>query len=275
MTGTLGGMSLRSSNGAPAPPPAPSGHAREVIARIRGLTKTYYKPDGSVLVEALKGVDLEVERGEFVAIMGASGSGKSTLMNLLGALDRPTSGEYVLDGENVAQLDDVGLSQVRGHKIGFVFQAFNLIPALTILENVEVPLFYQGILPAERHRRSKEKLELVGLGDRLHHRPSELSGGQQQRAAIARALVNDPAIIMADEPTGNLDSKTGEAILEVLRDLHERGLTIFIVTHDDRIVARCERVVRLRDGLLESDEVLRRTGTLAGRAGVTASAAVS
>ncbi len=257
-------MTPHSSNGETLNRSAPSGNGREVIARIRKLTKTYYKPDGSVLVEALKGVDLEVERGEFVAIMGASGSGKSTLMNLLGALDRPTSGEYILDGENVARLDDVGLSNVRGQKIGFVFQAFNLIPALTILENVEVPLFYQGILPAERHRRSKEKLELVGLGDRLHHRPSELSGGQQQRAAIARALVNEPAIIMADEPTGNLDSKTGEAILEVLRTLHERGLTIFIVTHDDKIVARCERVVRLRDGLLESDEVLRRSGILSG-----------
>jgi len=272
-------MTPHSSNGDARSLPNCSNAGREVIARIRGLTKTYYKPDGSVLVEALKGVDLEVQRGEFVAIMGASGSGKSTLMNLLGALDRPTSGEYILDAEDVAQLDDVGLSNIRGQKIGFVFQAFNLIPALTILENVEVPLFYQGILPAERHRRSKEKLELVGLGDRLHHRPSELSGGQQQRAAIARALVNEPAIIMADEPTGNLDSVTGEAILEVLRTLHERGLTIFIVTHDDQIVARCERVVRLRDGLLESDEVFRRTGILSGNGPTgpreTASTAVS
>lgn len=239
-----------------------SSNGREVIAALSGLTKTYFKPDGSVLVEALRGVDLEVQRGEYVAIMGSSGSGKSTLMNLLGALDRPTSGKYILDGENVAELDDVGLSAIRGRKIGFVFQAFNLIPALTILENVEVPLFYQGITPAERHRRSKAKLELVGLGDRLHHRPSELSGGQQQRAAIARALVNEPAIIMADEPTGNLDSKTGEAILEVMQSLHEHGLTIFLVTHDDKVVSRCERVVRLRDGRLESDKVLRRSGIL-------------
>ncbi len=251
-------MPLHSSNG--------NGRAgadgRELIATLSGLTKTYYKPDGSVLVEALRGIDLEVQRGEYVAIMGSSGSGKSTLMNLLGALDRPTSGRYVLDGENVAELDDLGLSTIRGRKIGFVFQAFNLIPALTILENVEVPLFYQGIHPHERHRRSKEKLELVGLGDRLNHRPSELSGGQQQRAAIARALVNEPAIIMADEPTGNLDSKTGEAILDVMQNLHERGLTIFLVTHDDKVVSRCERIVRLRDGRLDSDEVLRRTGIL-------------
>ncbi|MCC6909068.1 MAG: ABC transporter ATP-binding protein [Phycisphaerales bacterium] len=251
-------MSLHSSNGNGRAEP----DGREIIANLSGLTKTYYKPDGSVLVEALKGLDLEVQRGEYVAIMGSSGSGKSTLMNLLGALDRPTSGRYVLDGEDVAKLDDIGLSTIRGRKIGFVFQAFNLIPALTILENVEVPLFYQGIPPAERHRRSKDKLELVGLADRLHHRPSELSGGQQQRAAIARALVNEPAIIMADEPTGNLDSKTGETILDVLQNLHERGLTIFLVTHDDKVVSRCERIVRLRDGRLESDEVLRRSGIL-------------
>ena len=259
--GTLGCINSHSSNGNGRPDSA-SLTGREIIAALSGLTKTYYKPDGSVLVQALRGIDLQVQRGEYVAIMGSSGSGKSTLMNLLGALDRPTSGTYILDGENVAELDDVGLSTIRGRKIGFVFQAFNLIPALTILENVEVPLFYQGILPHERHRRSKEKLELVGLGERLHHRPSELSGGQQQRAAIARALVNEPAIIMADEPTGNLDSTTGEAILEVLQRLHERGLTIFLVTHDDKVVSRCERVVRLLDGRLDTDEVIRRTGIL-------------
>lgn len=257
-------MSSHSTNGS-GRPGSDSHSGRETIASLFGLTKTYYKPDGSVLVEALRGIDLQVQRGEYVAIMGSSGSGKSTLMNLLGALDRPTSGKYILDGENVAELDDVGLSTIRGRKIGFVFQAFNLIPALTILENVEVPLFYQGVSPLERHRRSKEKLELVGLGDRLHHRPSELSGGQQQRAAIARALVNEPAIIMADEPTGNLDSLTGEAILEVLQRLHERGLTIFLVTHDDKVVSRCERVVRLLDGRLDTDEIMRRTGILSGQ----------
>jgi len=225
------------------------------VAELRGVRKTYYKPDGSVMVEALRGVDLVIPRGQYVAIMGASGSGKSTLMNTLGCLDRPTAGEYFLDGQNVATMSDEELSAFRGRKIGFVFQAFNLIPELTIEENVEVPLFYQGVRVKERRQRACETLKLVGLGNRLGHRPSELSGGQQQRVAIARALVTNPVVLMADEPTGNLDSATGEAILQVIEDLHRGGMTIVMVTHDDRIATRCERVVRLKDGVVEVDRV--------------------
>ncbi|MBL0920759.1 MAG: ABC transporter ATP-binding protein [Phycisphaerales bacterium] len=196
---------------------------------------------------------MRIPQGQLVAIMGASGSGKSTMMNVLGCLDRPTEGKYLLDGQNAATMDDEALSHFRGKKIGFIFQAFNLISQLTIAENVEVPLFYQGVSPAERERRAMEKLALVGLGDRVHHRPSELSGGQQQRAAIARALVTEPVILMADEPTGNLDSATGQAILKIFDDLHAQGMTIIMVTHDPAIGKRCERVVRLRDGLIETD----------------------
>lgn len=220
---------------------------------LRAVRKVYYKPDGSVLVEALKGVDIVVPRGQYTAIMGPSGSGKSTLMNLLGCLDQPTSGAYLLDGQDIAQMSDEELSDYRGRKIGFVFQAFNLISQLKIEDNVEVPLFYQGVPKPERQRRAREALATVGLGDRVGHRPNELSGGQQQRAAIARALVTRPVVLMADEPTGNLDSKTGEAILTVFEDLHAQGMTILMVTHDDRIAHRCQRVVRLRDGVVESD----------------------
>jgi len=231
------------------------------IAELLGVTKTYYKPDGSVLVEAVgrngKGVDLVVPRGQYVAIMGASGSGKSTLMNMLGCLDRPTTGKYLLDGEDVSVMADERLSGYRGRKIGFVFQAFNLIPELTVVENVEVPLLYQKVSRSERRQRAIDKLTLVGLGDRLGHRPRELSGGQQQRTAIARALVTDPVVLMADEPTGNLDSSTGEAILAVIEDLHDRGMTIIMVTHDDRISQRCERIFRLKDGMVESDRFVR------------------
>jgi putative ABC transport system ATP-binding protein len=222
-------------------------------ARLSAIKKTYFKPDGSVLVEALKSLDLVIPRGEYIAIMGASGSGKSTLMNILGCLDRPTSGRYELDGAAVESLGDDELSRVRGQKIGFVFQAFNLISELTIAENVEVPLLYQGIPASERRERAVEALSLVGLENRLHHRPRELSGGQQQRSAIARALVGKPAILMADEPTGNLDSSTGSAILETFEELHAKGLTLIMVTHDDRIADRCQRVVRLKDGELELD----------------------
>ena len=223
------------------------------IAQLEGIRKTYYKPDGSVLVDALKGLDLVIPRGEYIAIMGASGSGKSTLMNILGCLDRPTGGRYELDGRAVESLDDDELSRVRGQKIGFVFQAFNLISELTVVENVEVPLFYQRLPAPERRARAVESLQRVGLGDRLGHRPSQLSGGQQQRVAIARALVTNPAILMADEPTGNLDTATGESILTLFEALHQQGLTLIMVTHDDRIAGRCERVVRLRDGAIESD----------------------
>jgi putative ABC transport system ATP-binding protein len=227
---------------------------RPPTAVLRGISKHYYKPDGTILVEALKSVDLEIPAGQFCAIMGSSGSGKSTLMNILGCLDRPTAGSYLLEGLDVATLDDTALSRARGRRIGFVFQAFNLISELTIVENVEVPLFYQGLPRAERLRKAVERLELVGLADRLGHRPSELSGGQQQRVAIARSLVTDPAILMADEPTGNLDSRTGTAILDLFDQLHAEGLTIIMVTHDDSVAERCERVVRLADGEIASDE---------------------
>ncbi|MFB3137872.1 MAG: ABC transporter ATP-binding protein [Phycisphaerales bacterium] len=227
------------------------------VAELRAVHRTYLKPDGSVLVDALSGIDLRIEVGEYIAVMGASGSGKSTLMNILGCLDRPTAGSYRLDGGDVSSMSDDELSRIRREKIGFVFQAYNLISELNALENVEVPLFYQGVSRAERHRRGVAKLEQVGLGDRLSHRPSELSGGEQQRVAIARALVNNPAVIMADEPTGNLDSKTGQTILELLSTLHSQGMTIIVVTHDERIAGHCQRIVLLRDGRIESDTVRR------------------
>ena len=240
----------RNGNGVPGP-----------IARLIGVRKTYYKPDGSVLVEAVgrgdQGLDLAIPRAEYVAIMGASGSGKSTLMNILGCLDKPTAGQYLVDGKDVARMDDAELSRFRGRTIGFVFQAFNLIPQETIVDNVATPLFYQGIGTHERRARAIESLTLVGLGDRLSHRPRELSGGQQQRVAIARALVTGPSVLMADEPTGNLDSTTGESILQLIEELHGRGMTIVIVTHDDRISHRCQRIVRLKDGMLESDVRVR------------------
>lgn len=231
---------------------APSHDANDVI-RIIGVRKIYYKPDGSVMVEALRGIDVTIRRGEYVAIMGASGSGKSTLMNVIGCLDRPTSGDYFLDGKNVARMDDEELSRYRGRTIGFVFQAFNLIPELSIEGNVEVPLFYQGCAQHERRARAIEALTTVQLENRLGHRPRELSGGQMQRVAIARALVTRPVLLLADEPTGNLDSATGQAILEVLDDLHAKGMTIAVVTHDPKVAQRCKRIVRLADGLVESD----------------------
>ncbi|HRQ73603.1 MAG TPA: ABC transporter ATP-binding protein [Phycisphaerales bacterium] len=228
------------------------------VAELIGVRKTYYKPDGSIMVEALKGVDLTIRRGEYVAIMGASGSGKSTLMNVLGCLDQPTEGRYHLAGKDVQSMSDEELSDFRGRTVGFIFQAFNLIPQLTLEDNVEVPLVYQRVPKADRRRRALEAMALVGLADRVGHRPRELSGGQQQRAAIARALVTRPVILMADEPTGNLDSATGEAILRVFEDLHAQGMTILMVTHDDNIADRCERIVRLKDGLIETDTVLRK-----------------
>jgi putative ABC transport system ATP-binding protein len=230
-----------------------------LIAELRGVRKTYYRPDGSVLVDAVGrgeiGVDLAIPGGQYLAVMGASGSGKSTLMNILGCLDRPTAGMYLLDGQDCARMGDEELSRFRGRKIGFVFQAFNLIPELTVEENVAVPLFYQQVAATERRDRAVECLKLVGLGDRLGHRPRQLSGGQQQRAAIARALVTRPVVLMADEPTGNLDSATGEAILAVIQDLHAQGMTVVMVTHDDRISGRCQRIIRLKDGLVESDRL--------------------
>ncbi len=223
------------------------------VVDIRALRKVYYKPDGTIMVEALRGIDVCIERGDYVAIMGPSGSGKSTLLTLLGCLDRPTSGDFFLGGENVATMGDEELSRYRGRTVGFVFQSFNLIAQHTILENAAVPLFYQGVRPRERTARAGEKLRLVGLDDRADHRPMELSGGQQQRAAIARALVTDPLILLADEPTGNLDSVTGAQILSLFDDLNSKGTTIIMVTHDPSVAQRCRRIIRLRDGLVESD----------------------
>ncbi len=225
----------------------------ETVVKLRKIERVYYKPDGSVLVKALRGVDLDVPRGQSMAIMGASGSGKSTLMNILGCLDRPTSGEYTLDNNEVALLDDQTISKIRGQEIGFVFQSFNLIPQLTVEENIEVPLYYQQVHPKDRRQRTLELLELVGLSNRVGHKPGELSGGQQQRAAIARALVTKPSILLADEPTGNLDSQTGNDVLELFDTLHSEGLTTILVTHDEDVGNRCQRVIHLKDGLIDTD----------------------
>ena len=224
------------------------------IASVEELTKTYGEQEGSVRVHALRGISLEFREGESMAICGASGSGKSTLMNLLGCLDRPTSGRFILGGVDVSRLDDDELSDIRGRKIGFVFQSFNLIPQLTVLENLEVPLFYQGETRPRRRERAEELVRMVGLADRAHHRPNQLSGGQQQRVAIARALINEPLIILADEPTGNLDTATGDLILDLFDDLHRQGKTILMVTHEADVAARCDRTVTLRDGLVVEDD---------------------
>ncbi len=205
---------------------------------------------GRVQVPALLNVDLDVARGEFLAIVGPSGSGKSTMMNILGCLDRPTSGRYVLDGQPVDELDDDGLAQVRGHSIGFIFQSYNLLPRTSALENVAAPLMYQGVPRKERLARAQESLEKLGLGDRLSHEPSALSGGQQQRVGIARALVTDPALILADEPTGNLDSRSGAEVLSLFHDLHAAGRTIVLITHDADVAGAADRSVHLRDGRL-------------------------
>jgi len=221
-------------------------------AATKELTK-HYVLDGEV-VRALRGVSIDVPEGDYVAVMGASGSGKSTLLNLLGCLDRPTSGGLFLGEEDVSQLDDDQLSEIRASRIGFIFQSYNLIPQLTVLENIEVPLFYQGRIAPAARRRCGELAEMVGLGDRLKHRPTQLSGGQQQRVAIARSLVNDPYFILADEPTGNLDSVTTNDILELLDGLNTAGKTIILVTHESEVARHCKRIVRLRDGHVQSDE---------------------
>ncbi|KAA3647370.1 MAG: ABC transporter ATP-binding protein [Chloroflexi bacterium] len=210
---------------------------------------------GDVEVHALRGVSMDIKQGEVLAIMGPSGSGKSTMMNILGALDRPTSGDYFLDGESVADMDDEQLADIRNRKVGFVFQSFNLLPRSSALNNVELPLRYGSYKGKQRRDMAAEALEAVGLGDRMDHRPSELSGGQQQRVAIARALVNNPAIVMADEPTGNLDTKSGDEVMELLLELNkERGTTLIIITHDSEISEQARRVVHIRDGLLEEQQ---------------------
>jgi putative ABC transport system ATP-binding protein len=223
----------------------------KLAARVENLQKDYLL-EGE-LVRALRGVTLEVPEGDYVAVMGPSGSGKSTFLNLLGCLDRPSAGSYFLGGDDVAQMNDDQLSHIRASRIGFVFQSYNLIAQLTVLENIEVPLYYQGHLTSADRRRCKELADLVGLGSRLKHRPSQLSGGQQQRAAIARSLVNDPYFILADEPTGNLDSVTTSEILGLLERLNKDGKTIIMVTHEDEVAAHAKRIIRLKDGLLQSD----------------------
>jgi putative ABC transport system ATP-binding protein len=224
------------------------------IAHVIDLVKNYYLE--SVVVQALRGVTLNFDQGEFVALMGPSGSGKSTLLNLLGCLDRPTSGQYYLGEEDVSEMQDDQLSEVRSRYLGFVFQSYNLLPQYTVVENIEIPLLYQGCRLNEATKERCIKLaELVGLADRLDHRPMQLSGGQQQRVAIARALVNDPHVILADEPTGNLDSRTSDEILLLLAELNEAGKTIIMVTHENDIAAWAKRVVRMRDGRLESDTI--------------------
>ncbi len=220
------------------------------------LCKSYQL--GTVEVQALRNIDLAIEDGEYVAIMGPSGSGKSTLLNMIGCLDRPTSGSYRLGGEDVSLLDDDQLSLIRGARIGFIFQSFNLINQLNVVENIEIPMYYQGFSEHKSAERARELATMVGLGDRLTHHPSELSGGEQQRVAIARALGNEPLIVLADEPTGNLDSESGAEILKILDRLHQEGKTLIVVTHDENIAAHSERIIRLFDGGIKKQEYKRR-----------------
>lgn len=222
------------------------------VIQIRDLVKTYDM--GTTQVHALRGLSLDIDVNEYVAIMGPSGSGKSTLLNILGCLDVSTSGQYELNGQQVSEMDDDALAHIRNREIGFVFQTFNLLPRSDALDNVELPLVYSSVPPAERRDRAVNALESVGLAERMHHRPNELSGGQRQRVAIARALVNDPAIILADEPTGALDTRTGKEIMELFRQLHAQGNTIILVTHEEEIACYSHRIVRFRDGVVERDE---------------------
>ncbi len=222
-----------------------------MLIQLDSITRTFRM--GSVEVPALRGVDLEIGRGEFVAIMGPSGSGKSTLLNVLGCLDRPSSGRFILEGRDVSRLSDMELSRVRNAFVGFVFQTFNLLPRATALNNVETPLIYAGVRGRDRRERATSALERVGLGDRMHHRPSELSGGQRQRVAIARALVNEPSLMLADEPTGNLDTSTGAEIMQILDELHEAGNTILMVTHESEVAQHAKRRILMRDGQVVSE----------------------
>jgi putative ABC transport system ATP-binding protein len=221
------------------------------VVKIEKMCKTYEM--GEVLVYALRELDLKIEQGQYVAIMGPSGSGKSTLLNLLGCLDRPTTGNYQLNGQDVSALDDSELSRIRGKEIGFIFQSYNLITQLNVMENIELPMFYQGHSRSVSAARAEELAFMVGLSDRLGHRPFELSGGQQQRVAIARALANDPVVLLADEPTGNLDSASGAEILAILDELHARNKTLIVVTHDETIAARAQRTIHLLDGRIDRD----------------------
>lgn len=235
----------------------------EELISIHNLKKTY--KIGDEIIEALKDVSLTIYKNEYVALMGPSGSGKSTLMNMLGCLDSPTSGEYILNQLSVAKMSDNQLAEVRNKEIGFVFQTFNLLPRATTLDNVALPLVYAGMAKAQREQRAKEVLESVGLGNRMNHKPNELSGGQRQRVAIARALVNNPAIILADEPTGNLDSKTSVEIMGLFEEIHKKGNTIILVTHEEDIALHAHRIVRLKDGLVESDKINTKITTYKSR----------
>lgn len=227
-----------------------------MLISINGIKK-YYQMGGTE-VRALDGVDISIDRNEYLAIMGPSGSGKSTLMNIIGCLDTPSEGQYILNDKAVAEMDDDELAGIRNKEIGFVFQTFNLLPRADSLHNVELPLIYAGVPKAQRKLRAQKALQDVGLGDRVHHKPNELSGGQRQRVAVARALINDPSIILADEPTGNLDSTTGEEIMALFRDLHTQGHTIILVTHEEYIARHANRIVRLLDGKVEKDEIVKK-----------------
>jgi len=221
------------------------------LIKIRKLIRDF--PLGQEIVKVLKGIDLDIEKGEYVALMGPSGSGKSTLMNLLGCLDTPTDGSYELNGEDVSNMSDDQLAEIRNKEIGFVFQTFNLLPRTTALENVALPMVYAGASKAERIKRAEEVLTDVGLSDRMDHKPNQLSGGQRQRVAVGRALVNRPSIILADEPTGNLDSKTSDEIMKLFNQIHANGNTVIVVTHEEEIASHAHRIIRLRDGMIESD----------------------